>query len=333
MVDLSLPSMEPLLASEDGDDDVDDGLGASIASSSTSLASSIMRYREENGRTYHAFRAGRYVLPNDEVENERLDLQHHLCTLTLGGKLFACPAGKEKPLQRVLDAGTGTGIWAMDFADEHPGSDVTGVDLSPIQPSFVPPNVSFYIDDLEDDWTFSYKFDFIYARMLTASISDWPKFLQQGYENLNPGGWIELLDVHLQLKSDDGTIPKDCAVAKWGDYMLEAAAKLNRPLDSMTFYKQQLLDVGFTNVTQSLYKWPTNSWPKERKFKEIGIWTYENLGNGASGLSMALFTRALGWKSEEVEVFLVDVRKQMRDRSIHAYWPIYVVYAQKPEHV
>ncbi|XP_044716440.1 methyltransferase domain-containing protein [Hirsutella rhossiliensis] len=317
----------------DGDDDVDDGLGASIASSSTSLASSIMRYREENGRTYHAFRAGRYVLPNDEVENERLDLQHHLCTLTLGGKLFACPAGKEKPLQRVLDAGTGTGIWAMDFADEHPGSDVTGVDLSPIQPSFVPPNVSFYIDDLEDDWTFSYKFDFIYARMLTASISDWPKFLQQGYENLNPGGWIELLDVHLQLKSDDGTIPKDCAVAKWGDYMLEAAAKLNRPLDSMTFYKQQLLDVGFTNVTQSLYKWPTNSWPKERKFKEIGIWTYENLGNGASGLSMALFTRALGWKSEEVEVFLVDVRKQMRDRSIHAYWPIYVVYAQKPEHV
>lgn len=50
------------------------------------------------------------------------------------------------------------------------------------------------------------------------------------------------------------------------------------------------------------------------------MWTYENLGNGASGLSMALFTRALGWRPEEVEVFLVDVRKQMKDRSIHAYW-------------
>lgn len=53
------------------------------------------------------------------------------------------------------------------------------------------------------------------------------------------------------------------------------------------------------------------------------MWAYENLGNGASGLSMALFTRALGWRSEEVEVFLVDVRKQMKDRSIHAYWPMY----------
>lgn len=28
----------------------------------------------------------------------------------------------------------------VDFADEHPESQVTGVDLSPIQPKFVPPN-------------------------------------------------------------------------------------------------------------------------------------------------------------------------------------------------
>ncbi|PHH60645.1 hypothetical protein CDD81_1396 [Ophiocordyceps australis] len=321
--------MEPLLAEEE-DEDHDDGLGSSIASSSTSLASSILRYREENGRTYHAFRAGRYVLPNDEVENERLDLQHHLCTLTLGEKLYVCPAGRDRPLKRVLDAGTGTGIWAMDFADDHPETHVTGVDLSPIQPSFVPPNVSFFIDDLEDEWTFTYKFDFIYARMLTASISDWPKFMRQSYQNLEPGGWIEILDVYLQLQSDDDTIPPDCAAAKWGDHMIEAAAMLNRPLDSMTHYKEQLLDAGFINVTQCLYKWPTNSWPRDPKYKEIGMWTYENLGNGASGLSMALFTRALGWKQEEVEVFLINVRKQMKDRSIHAYWPIYVVYAQKP---
>ncbi|GJN72255.1 hypothetical protein PLICBS_006327 [Purpureocillium lilacinum] len=194
----------------------------------------------------------------------------------------------------------------------------------------VPPNVTFYIDDLEDTWTFHDKFDFIYSRMLTASISDWPKFLQQSYDNLNPGGWIELLDVHLQLQSDDKTIPTDCAMAQWGDLMLEAAAKLNRPLDSMTFYRQQLADIGFTNVTEHVFKWPTNSWPRDSRHKELGMWTFENLGNGLSGLSMALFTRALGWSPAELEVFLAGVRKQMRDRSIHGYWPIYVVYAQKP---
>lgn len=158
--------------------------------------------------------------------------------------------------------------------------------------------------------------------------------------NLNPGGWIELLDVHLQLQSDDNSLPADCAAARWGDLMLEAAAKLSRPLDSMTFYKQQLAEVGFTNVTQVLYKWPTNSWPRDARHKEIGalpppamagaarltrhagMWTLENLGNGLSGLSMALFTRALGWSVQEMEVFLMDVRKQMKDRSIHGYWPM-----------
>lgn len=35
--------------------------------------------------------------------------------LTLDGKLYAAPVPKEQKLDRVLDLGTGTGIWAMDF--------------------------------------------------------------------------------------------------------------------------------------------------------------------------------------------------------------------------
>ncbi|KAK6223057.1 methyltransferase domain-containing protein [Colletotrichum tabaci] len=313
------------------DDDADSAMGVSVLESSSSMTSSIMQYREENGRTYHAFREGRYVLPNDAVENDRLDLQHHLCTLTFDEKLFLCPAGQDKPLCRVLDAGTGTGIWAMDFADVHPETLVTGVDLSPIQSPFVPPNVTFYIDDLEDDWTYSYKFDFVYGRMLTGSIADWPRFIHQSYEFLEPGGWIELTDILLDLQSDDGTVGPDCAAQRWAAHMREAAAIWKRPLDSCMFYKQQLAEAGFTNVTERVYKWPSNPWPKDGKFKELGMWTYENIGVGLSGLSLALFTRALGWSKEQLEVFLVDVRKDMKDRSIHGWWPIYVVYAQKPK--
>ena len=43
------------------------------------------------------------------------DLQHHMYSLTLGGKLFVAPIPEEQKLHRVLDLGTGTGIWAMDF--------------------------------------------------------------------------------------------------------------------------------------------------------------------------------------------------------------------------
>ncbi|GKT61750.1 methyltransferase domain-containing protein [Colletotrichum tofieldiae] len=148
---------------------------------------------------------------------------------------------------------------------------------------------------------------------------------------LEPGGWIELSDILLDLQSDDGTVGPDCAAQKWAMHMLEAAAIWKRPLDSCKFYKEQLAEAGFINITEKIYKWPSNPWPRDPKYKELGVWTYENLGNGLSGLSLALFTRALGWSKEELEVFLIDARKDMKDRSIHGWWPIYVVYGQKPE--
>jgi hypothetical protein len=53
-------------------------------------------------------------------------------------------------LHHILVVGTGTEIWAIDFADEHPEAHVIGIDLSPIQPLSVPPNVTFEIDDLKE---------------------------------------------------------------------------------------------------------------------------------------------------------------------------------------
>lgn len=44
-----------------------------------------------------------------------MDLVHHIYRLVLGGKLYLAPIG-ENP-SRILDLGTGTGIWAMDFAE------------------------------------------------------------------------------------------------------------------------------------------------------------------------------------------------------------------------
>lgn len=53
--------------------------------------------------------------PNDEEEQDRMDLLHHIYNLVLDGQLHSAPIG-ENP-QRVLDLGTGTGIWAVDFAE------------------------------------------------------------------------------------------------------------------------------------------------------------------------------------------------------------------------
>ena len=78
----------------------------------TSIVSSITDYKYEHGRRYHAYQEGRYLLPNDEVEQNRMDLQYHAVRLVFGDKLFFAPL--EKDMKRVLDVGTGTGIWVED---------------------------------------------------------------------------------------------------------------------------------------------------------------------------------------------------------------------------
>jgi len=88
--------------------------GSSLDSETTSIGSAAFEYEYENGRRYHGFRAGQYALPNDEVEQDRLDMMHHVYSLILGGKLHLAPL---KNPQNILDVGTGTGIWAIDMAE------------------------------------------------------------------------------------------------------------------------------------------------------------------------------------------------------------------------
>ncbi|KAK4041210.1 Phosphoethanolamine N-methyltransferase [Parachaetomium inaequale] len=330
------PANTGILEADDDPADNDDadsalGVNAGDVSDTTSVMSSIFRYREQHGRTYHAYRddTGQgnhgfkpYFLPNDETENERLDLQHNLAVLTQDSRLYICPAGKDKPLNRVLDAGCGTGIWAIDFGDEHPETSVVGVDISPSQPSFVPLNVEFFVDDLELEWNYVTPFDLIYARYLTGSIKDWPRFYRQAYQHLQPGGWIEVCDYVSPMACDDGTLKADSALKRWSDLLIEASVNLGATLASTVHYKQQMIDAGFQNVVQVEYKWPVNTWPKDPKHKEIGAWAHLNTMDALQALSYMSFTNGLGWSTVEVEALLVDVRKELKNRNIHAYWPM-----------
>lgn len=63
-------------------------------------------------------------MPNDEKEQNRLDLHHHIHRLKLDGQLFRSPIPRD--VSRILDLGTGTGIWAIEMADEFPTAKVIG---------------------------------------------------------------------------------------------------------------------------------------------------------------------------------------------------------------
>lgn len=77
-------------------------------------------------------------MPNDESELDRLDLSHQMFKITMGDKLYLAPIGKPG---KILDIGTGTGIWAIEMGDDFPDSEILGTDLSPTQPTwYVIPN-------------------------------------------------------------------------------------------------------------------------------------------------------------------------------------------------
>ncbi|RKL23035.1 hypothetical protein BFJ68_g1241 [Fusarium oxysporum] len=123
-------------------------------------------------------------------------------------------------------------------------AEVIGIDLSPIQPNFLPTNLQFQVDDLEDEWTFSYNFDFIFARMMTGSIGDFPKFFTQSFNALSPGGWVECQDITFPAQCDDDTLKKDSYIDQWSNLMIEATNKFGRTAESAKFYKQQMIDAG-----------------------------------------------------------------------------------------
>ncbi|KAK5661175.1 hypothetical protein OQA88_11066 [Cercophora sp. LCS_1] len=280
---MAKPEASALMEADDAQAQVDVADDATdIASDTTSLMSDVLKYRHENGRTYHGYKDGTYVLPNDPTEQQRLDLQHNLLILTFGGKLFNAPLPRTP--SHVLDAGCGSGIWSIDFADEHPESkaSITGIDLSPTQPAFVPPNVTFYVDDLEDTWNFSHKFDFIFSRFMTGSILDWPQYFKQCYDALEPGGWLEVQDILYPMESDDGTLTPDSPLRKWSELLLEGFTGIGRPLNTAFQYKDQLLEAGFVEIGEIKAKWPSNGWPRDPILKQIGEF------EGANGRTISI---------------------------------------------
>ncbi|KAH8680259.1 S-adenosyl-L-methionine-dependent methyltransferase, partial [Ilyonectria robusta] len=302
-----------------------------IASSTKSVSNSILNYRHENGRTYHGFGDKKYYFPNDEIEMERLDHQHYQWLLTLGDCLGLAPPNEPGwVVKRVLDLGCGTGLWATNFADEHPEAEVIGIDLSPIQPDLVPPNVRFIIDDIDEEWNYSAPFDYIHSRAMNFSIRNWDEYLQKIYDNLVPGGYVEVQEIDVLLTSDDGTLKMDNNLRQWSMILREASVKIGLPCENFENLKAAMAKAGFVDVSLNSFKWPTNPWPKDKKDKKIGEWNQVNWKDALEALSMAPFTRIHPWSKESLIVFLAHVRKDLVNPNIHAYNPVCSIYGRKP---
>lgn len=183
----------------------------------------------------------------------------------------------------------------------------------------VPNNVKFVIDDAnEEDWMVDPQ-DFIHTRVMLGCFEDFREIIAKGFRSLKPGGWMESQEIMSTAYCDDGTMSPDWAFAEWVRTQDQAAMNVGKPMRIANKMKRWYEQAGFVDVREEVFKLPLNGWPKDPQFKMLGKFTEENYLEGVQAWSLQLFTRGLNWTKDEIEVYLVHVRKSISDRSVHAY--------------
>ncbi|EXL41650.1 hypothetical protein FOCG_15817 [Fusarium oxysporum f. sp. radicis-lycopersici 26381] len=260
---------------------------------------------------------------------------HHFLTLLTDDKLYLAPIKDD--VQKVLDVGTGTGIWAIDYADEHPNTAVIGTDLSAVQPDWVPPNLKFEIDDCTKPWTWNANtFDFVHMRYLFGAIRDWTALFKEAYNAVKPGGWVESCESEPMTHSDDGTVTNDGLTAlggTWDKMFIEGGKATGCSLSVLTedLQMKAMKEAGFVDIQETFYKIPFGSWPKDPKMAEIGQYAKLSLESDLVGYSQMIWHEVLKWPAEKYQIFLMQVRKDLRNKKLHPYFKVRFVWGRKPE--
>jgi len=217
------------------------------------------------------------------------------------------------------------------MADKHPEASVKGIDVSPIQPFWIPPNARFEMDDFNLRWEDHEKYDLIHARELLGCVPDWNLFYENCFRVLKPGGWIDCSEPSMYLESGYDTLGDDHCYKYWGSLMVEAGDKAGMSFDVGPYIKERLEAAGFVNIVEericcTIGKWSNNAWERE-----VGLWNQLRLKRGVQDFCERRFMKQLGWSADEVTVFCAQLRAAIKNNQLLAHQWFYFVQGQKPE--
>jgi len=175
------------------------------------MAATVAHSSNSADRRYHDTTSP-YVLPNDDVEQDRLNAQAAAIVEMLGGRPFLAPLQSMVRISKAVDVGCGTGIATLQLADLFSSATVYGLDLSPAPESVqktAPSNITWTTGNvlsLDENSPVTEpgsvgaifapsSLDYIFGRMLFLGVNDWQRYFRTAARGLKSGGVIEHQDL------------------------------------------------------------------------------------------------------------------------------------------
>ncbi|KAF9053768.1 S-adenosyl-L-methionine-dependent methyltransferase [Hymenopellis radicata] len=224
-------------------------------------------FRQVHGRQLNTLNTT-YMLPADEDEVKRSELHHRMLKFVLDGRNYVGPNRAFK----VLDLGTGGGLWAVEMADEFPRAEVIGVDLAPIQPRFELYNLEQ--DRVNIPYSDEY-FDLVHARSMFTGIRDYSQLIREISRVLRPGGLVILIESELTplYTPADGVAPH-IDVSTWYALWQVYTTCLQRhgvdPTVPARLHDIVVSTGRFENVVKRNGNIPVGFWPEESVSLTVG---------------------------------------------------------------
>ncbi|KAH0542631.1 hypothetical protein FGG08_002954 [Glutinoglossum americanum] len=262
-----------------------------------------------------------------------MDIFHKIFLVARNDALHRAPIIPNYQM-RILDLGTGTGIWAIDMSE-------------------IPRNLRFQLSDFESEWTLGKEsFDLIHLRQGCGSVSSWPMLYRRIFEYVKleslvyhigieiPSGalrglmeakmWstgtlnLEHVEIDFQPRSDDVALPPDLNLVKWYNWLVDATQRAGKSIAYQHTTRQLLQAAGFVDIAETIIRAPYNPWPSDPHHKDIGRWYNLGMTEGLEALSLGPLTRVYHWSPDVVRGLIPGVAKDICSKRLRAYNNMFV---------
>ncbi|KAJ3499543.1 hypothetical protein NLG97_g248 [Lecanicillium saksenae] len=262
------------------------------------------------GRYYGNWRNS-YHFPIDSEELTRLDMLNKFFYLARGGQAFSSPL-RRGGQTRVLDLGTGTGIWAIQVAEDvDPVPHVMAVDLHKIQPALLVGTPSYL--------------------QATISNNSWPATYQKAFKHTAPGGHLEQVEIEWVPRWEGATMPECSALLEWSQKFLSGMDEFHRSARlSGPNVRRMVETAGYVDFKETIIRCCVSPWCHGQGETLVANWFNICFTEGIEAMSLVPLMEKCYMTLCQVKALQARVKRESCNLKFHAYFNMHVWVARRP---